>query len=322
MAFKMIDNLEKLCGRLAGAASRHRVLITDALSEKWRSKLPEGQTIPDLFQLQTFLGEELHEIHQQVVANESRLKAELTGDRQTRKIRDRSAGDLRERLFAARKIFDAVFGPGGSDVVFQELNSQVRLDPVPLHRQGVLVHDNLLNPAFVLPPLRLDVGVDLTQIARGMEPSLGQLGGSLSDLHQSTQGSNASLEAKERSMLDLDKLAGLSARLLEALYAYSGHEGIASRTRQSSHVSGLDAGSPTLGPSTVSPADGSTGSSADGSTGSSADGSSGSLAEPPPGSSDGRPSGEVSAVGLPFDPALPNSSSPAGSVAAAPDLLI
>ena len=73
--------------------------------------------------------------------------------------------------------------------------------------------------------------------AQGLAPPLRQLETSLAALHQGTQGSNASLEAKERSMLDLEKLAGQSGRLLEALYAYAGHEGIANRTRPSSHVS-------------------------------------------------------------------------------------
>ncbi len=235
MAYKMIDWLEKLCGRVAGAAMQHRALITNALAERFRHKLPPEQTVPDVFQLQTWLAEELDELHARVIASEKGLKAELTEDRQDREERGRYVSEVRQHLFTARSVFDAMYGAGGSDVFFQEQSSWVRVDPVPLHRQGITVHDNILNPDFRRPLLRYDLEVNLEGLARGMEPSLDGLRSKLSGLHTSTQGSNALLAAKETDMAELDRRIGAGARLLEALYVWAEHEGLASRVRLSSH---------------------------------------------------------------------------------------
>ncbi len=236
MAYKMVDELEKLCGRVAGAAIEHRTLITQTLTQRFKDKLIEGQTVPDIFQLQTWLAEELYEIHAQVVATESDLKAELTVDRQDRTERGRFMSEVRQHLFSARSIFDALYGAGGSAVMFQEPPGfRVRIDPVPLYRQGVTVHDNILDADFRRPPLRFDLDVNLEKLARGMEPGLAGLGRALAVLRTGTQASNASLAAKESEMAMLDKRTGLAGRLLEALFSWAGHEGIARRVRLSSH---------------------------------------------------------------------------------------
>ena len=245
MAYKMVDDLAKLCGRVAGAAMKHRALVTQTITERFRHKLEEGQTVPDILQLQTWAAEELYESHGDVLASESGLKAELTLDRQDRSERGRFASELRQHLFSARNIFDAIFGAGGAEVMFNEPPGfRVRVDPEPLHRQGLTVHDNILNPGFRRPPLRFDVDVDLEKLARGMEPSLEGLKRTLAGLHTGTQASNASFEAKENHMGTLDKRTRLVARLIEALYAWAGHEGLARRVRRSSHSSSTDEPSP------------------------------------------------------------------------------
>ncbi len=236
MAYKMIDDLGKLCGRVAGAAIEHRALINNTLAERFKNRLPEGQTIPDLLQFQTWLADELHEAHAAVIDSESGLKADLTVDRQDRDLRARNASEVRQHLLAARGVFDAMYGAGGAEVMFNEPPGfRVRVDPVPLHRQGVTVRKNILDPDFRRPPLRFDVEVNLEQLVRGMEPALEGLGRTLATLNTGTQGSNASFEAKETRMEALDRHIGLGARLLEAFYAWAGHEGLARRVRLSSH---------------------------------------------------------------------------------------
>ncbi len=253
MAYKMIDGLEKVCGRVAGAAMEHRALITQALAERFRHKLPDGQTIPDIFQLQTWLAEELDEIHAQVIASEHGLKAELTEDRQDREERGRYVSEVRQHLFSARNIFDAIYGAGGSDVMFQEASSQVRIDPVPLHRQGVTVHRNILDPSFRRPPLRLDVEVNLEKLAHGMEPGLEGLRRTLSVLNSGVQASAASLAVKESRMEKLDRRTGAGARWLEATYNWAEQEGIAARVRLSSHRAGAGSSQDEADPTADSP---------------------------------------------------------------------
>ncbi len=235
MAYKMIDELEKLFGRVAGAAMEHRERITQVLAERFRHKLPDGQTIPDVLQLQTWLAEELDEIHAELIASEKGLKAELAEDRRGREDRRHYVSEVRQQLFSARYIFDAIYGAGGAEVMFQESPLQVRVDPVPLHRQGVLVHDNVLDPGFNRPPLRLDVEVNLEKLALGMEPGLEGLRRTLAGLQTGTQASSASLAVKEERMARLERRLSLGVRWLEATYAWAEQPGIASRVRLSSH---------------------------------------------------------------------------------------
>ncbi len=238
MPYKMVTDIGKLCGRLAGAAVKHRARISNGLALMWRDRLEEGQEFPDVFQLQTFVGDDLHEIHDELSQAARKLGTELAEDRKGRDLRDGALVETRDELFAARSLFDAMYGPGGSDAMFEEQNSFVQVDPAAVYEQAVVVHGNLVDPEFERPPLRVDVGVDLEKVALRIERPMRELGQALDDLHLSTHGSNASLEAKEDALAKLRKRAGLGARLLEALYAYAGHEGIAARTRRSSHRGG------------------------------------------------------------------------------------
>ena len=236
MVYKMVMDIGKLCASVAGSAIRHSDLITAEMTEMWRDRLAEGE-IPNLRQIQTFVAEDLREIHGQLTADSRQLDVDLTETRKGRLARDGALVASREQLFAARKVLDAIFGPGGADVVFMKPGSQVAMDPVAVHEQTVVVARNLTDPGFALPELRLDVGVDLALLAERIRVPGEALGAALDELNLANPKTHASFEAKDRSFGKLSKRAIQGARLLEAIYAYAGHEGIASRTRRSSHTS-------------------------------------------------------------------------------------
>ena len=247
MPYKMVIDIGKLCGSLAGAALTHRELITGSLAEHWRAKLPEGQEIPDVLQLQTWVGEDLHQIHGELTLAARNLNTELTEGRKGRLIRDSSLVRTREELIAARRIFEVIYGAGGSEAFFGEPGPQVALDPATVYEQSQVVLGNLTDPEFVPPQLRVDIGVDLTKIAQRLAGPSQELGTALAELHHAIHGANALLESKELALGRLQRRALLGARLLEAVYAYAGHEGIASRTRPSKHVARDGRSEPTGG---------------------------------------------------------------------------
>ncbi len=234
MSYKMVTDIGKLCGSLAGSAIQHRDLITADLTEMWRRWLEDGQ-IPDLYQIQTFVARDLREIHAQLAADAKQVQADLTETHKGRVLRDGALVTTRERLFAVRKVLDAVFGPGGADAVFMKPDSQVGVDPVTVFDQAMMVAGNLTDPEFDLPAVRLEIGVDLKALAESLREPAVQLGEALDELQLTNPRTHASLEAKGRSFGKLSRRAILGARLLEAIYAYSGHEGIAARTRPTSH---------------------------------------------------------------------------------------
>ena len=235
MSYRMIDHLAKLCGRVRGAALTHRAVICNDIAERYRDRMQPGQEFPDIHQLFTWISEDLERYHQEVVEAETRLMHHLTEEMRERLERDSSVSSLREHLFAARDVFDAIFGPTGNDIIFMRRNSYVFTDPVPLYRQAVRVHDNLLSPDFRLPKLRRDIGVNVKKIAWDMEPDLEVLSGRLEELH--LQDAIVSLEAKETRMLTMEVWVGRDVRLLESFAAFADHPGIASRIRRSSHRS-------------------------------------------------------------------------------------
>ncbi len=245
MPYKMVIDIGKLCGSLAGAAAKHSDLITGSLAEHWRDKLPEGQEIPNILQVQTWVGEDLRQIHGELSTASRQLNKDLTEDRKGRGVRDSLLARSREELIAARRIFEVIYGAGGSDAFFEEPGTQVALDPATVHEQTVVVLGNLTDPDFVPPPLRVDIGVDLSKIAERLAGPSKELGEALAELNLTTHGTNASFESKEMAFTKLQRQALFGARLLEAVYAYAGHEGISTRTRKSKHA--LKEATPELG---------------------------------------------------------------------------
>lgn len=234
MPFKMVSNLEKDCGRISGFAGSQAAMIAHSLTERWRHKLPPDQEVINVLQVQTFLSEELDDVHQVLISTENEHVAELAEDREAREARDAATAELREKLFQARHIFEGIFGPSASDKIFQE-PALVPVDPVPLYRLAQRIHANLLNPDFPLPPVRLDIGARLEAIARGFEDPMQRLGTALRRLNWGLPDSSASLAVKQGVMAQLGDEVGDTTRYLKALYVIAGHPGLADRVQRSRH---------------------------------------------------------------------------------------
>ncbi|MCP3956930.1 MAG: hypothetical protein GY719_03670 [bacterium] len=235
MPYKMVIDIGKLCGSLAGAAVRHRELITADLADMLRAIMEDGQVLPDVHQLQSFVATELNQIHQKLLESSREVNEELTEDRWDRVERDQYWKQTREQLVAGRQVLNVVFGPGGANAFFQEPGAEVAFEQVAVYEQAMVVSGKLLDDQFQPPPVRYDVGVDLRQIGLGIREPAELLGQALDRLKVSLHGKNQALESKERLLAHLHKRALQGAHLLEAIYAFAGHEGIASRTRQSKH---------------------------------------------------------------------------------------
>ncbi len=83
MSYKMVLDLGKLCGSLAGSAIENRDLILASLTELWSDRLAEGE-IPNLLQIQTFIAEDL--IDADALADASRHRADRAGAKAARRL--------------------------------------------------------------------------------------------------------------------------------------------------------------------------------------------------------------------------------------------
>ncbi len=296
MPYKVITDVGKLCGRLAGAAFEHRDLIVNSLLTRWQNRLPEGEDFTALHRILTYVGEDLTSTHDGLVVVEDALQADLREDRQDRSKRDGALQEVRQLLIDSKQLLDLIFGPGATESFWEEYDVEVPLDAGELQRLGNRVRRNLLSPDFPRPPLRLNISADLEQFAQRFDGPLNTLKLSVLSLHQGTQASSATLAAKENLIALEEKEAVLAGRLLEALTAYAGHPGVAKRIRQSRHrirKTEPESGSESTAPSSSDGADGrSTAPSDD--TSSSGDGEPSGDAAPP---GDGEPSGDSPSSG-------------------------
>ncbi len=239
MPYRMITNLGKICGRLAGAATEHAERIVSSLTERWRDRLEEGEELT-VTKMLIFLAEDLRQIHDQSIATESQLRSEIREDKQARNVRDRSTSALRELLFDVKKVCDAHYGPGSVETLFEEDSENVSSEASEVLRLASRVRHNMSDPEFPLPPLKHGIAPDLAALAARFDQPLALLAASLRQLQHGTQASSGVIADKEREQIEIEGFAGRAGRMLEGMTSFAGHEGVARRIRLSRHRTRAD----------------------------------------------------------------------------------
>ncbi len=80
MPYKMVIDIGKLCGSLAGAAVRHRELISADMADMLRDAMEDGQDFPNIHQIQTSVADDLHKIYTQLLASSREVCATRGND--------------------------------------------------------------------------------------------------------------------------------------------------------------------------------------------------------------------------------------------------
>ncbi len=235
MPHRMVTQLEADCQDLAAAATEHNPLISEALTELWRSDIPKGQKMINLFQLQACLAGDLIHRRDRLVGDDDALVTGLTANRVEESERDSSVEDLREKLFQARSTFEGIFGPGSSFKIFEEA-PVIPNRPRELRRLATRVVNNLTSPEFQLPPLRQDgVALDPLKLAQGIQKPLEKMEKAIVNLAHKRRRYDQTLQQKGSSMVGVRAMVGRTARFLEALYDLAGYDVLSARVRPSSH---------------------------------------------------------------------------------------
>ncbi len=235
MPERMVTQLEADCESLAAAAAEHNPLVSERMTELWRSNIPKGQKVINILQLQSCLADDLiHRRDRLVDASHSAL-SDRTANRAQLQVRDNSVEELREKLFQARSTFEGVYGAGSSFKIFEEA-PVIPNQPRPLRHLARRVVDNLTSPDFELPPVREDgVTLDPVQLAKGIEAPLRKMEEAMAVLESRRRAYDQSLQQKGSSMTVTRAMVGRIARFLEALYDLAGYEVLSDRVRPSSH---------------------------------------------------------------------------------------
>ncbi len=234
MPYRMVTNFGKLCGRLAGAATKHAERIVSSLTERWSDRLEEGEELT-VTKMLSLLAEDLLQVQGRLATNENQLRSEISADKQDRGVRNRSMSDLRELLFDVKKVCDAHYGPGSAETLFQEDSEDVPVEANEVYRLADRVRSNMRNPEFSMPPLKHGIAPDFAALAGRFDQPLALLSASLRGLDVGGQGSSAAIADKELNFDEAAVLAGRAGRFLESITFLAGQEGVARRIRQSRH---------------------------------------------------------------------------------------
>ncbi len=241
MPHRMVTQLEDDCQSLAAAASEHNPLISESVTELWRSDIPKGQKVINLFQLQSCLAADLIHRRDRLVGDDDAVVTRLTLSRVEESERDASGEELREKLFQARSTFEGVYGAGSSFKIFEEA-PVIPTKPLELRRLALRVVGNLTSPEFRLPPVREEgVTLDPIKLARGIQKPLDKMDKALAALAQKRRHYDQTLQQKGSSMAGTRATVGRTARFLEALYDLAGYDVLSARVRPSSHKAARDA---------------------------------------------------------------------------------
>ncbi len=235
MPQRMVTQLEADCEGLAAAASGHNPLVSERLTDLWRSNIPKGQKVINITQIQSCLADDLLHRRDRLVGDSRSVVSGLTANRVQVTERDSSVEELREKLFQARSTFEGVYGAGSSFKIFEHA-PLIPTQPRQLRHLAQVVVGNLTSPDFELPPVREEgVTIDPVALARGIEKPLRKMEAAISALDDKRRDYDQSLQRKGSSMTGTQAMVGRSARFLEALYDLAGFEVLSDRVRPSSH---------------------------------------------------------------------------------------
>ena len=230
-----VTRLRKFCNLLAGHSLEQAEVIADASTDLVRDLLPDGQEVVDLLQFQLSLGERLESYCDLLSEIDDAHMKELQDDRNLRRERDAASAELRERSIQLRDSLDGLFGPGGTETIFQE-RPVIPTDPVALHQLMGRVRKNLLDQAFPLPrTLQTGFTLDRAAAVADLEAPFERLGTVLKTLAAAESASKRSQTEKNRELTEIERFSLRVMRYYEALFDLAGFPDLSDRLRRSSH---------------------------------------------------------------------------------------
>ncbi len=236
MPYKQVIRADKLGGEVSSHAQQHARRVALSACEPFRDEMPPDQEYLDLYEYQVKVGEKLDQMRRELATIDDRHATEQELDRQLRDQRDAWVAEMREAMINLKETLDGSYGPGTSRRVFREDPPRLPDDPVALYRFSKRAFDTLSSPGFELKPTQPGVAINPRVLAQGFERPLGGLGEALERLHASRSETRHTQSEKDALLERALVYNGKVARLYEALYDIAGHERLAKRLRQSSHL--------------------------------------------------------------------------------------
>ncbi len=259
MPYRQVIRAKKLGGQMAGHARQHGRQVAASATALFPNLLQPGQVYLDLHQFQMAVGQELEQLHAELIEIDNRHAHHLEVARQLRQQRGEWDAMVRTALVKVKGTAEGAFGPGASRVIFEEDPPRLPNDSTALHQMAERAFEILTAPEFPLDSEQPGVVVNPAVLAEGFAAPLAGLGTTLKSLHDAESAIRGTQSNKDEQLLKLEAFNGDVARFYEALYVLAGEQRLARRLRRSSHVQPTSGepgdGEPGSGPAPVADAE-------------------------------------------------------------------
>jgi hypothetical protein len=230
MYSKMVTQREKSADALSGVLASHTNEAADLFREMLAPHLDEGDSVPDLAQMQILLDRRLATLRRRLVSADRSHFGERKGDSTLRDERDTAVTELVQLLYRLRNIVDrACDGEVCKDL--WGLEGTLPRDPAAVRNVTGRVVEQLRDPSFELPEALPGVALDPTPWIALLEEPLERLDQALKQLAQERGETARSQVSKDEALEDYDRAYQATARLFEDLFRLVGMTKLAGKVR-------------------------------------------------------------------------------------------
>ncbi len=230
MSFELsstITSLQKEGISIADSGKTNARRVADRLGDRFGDSQPL-----DFFSLQLGLAELVENDLAKLLTTDADHVRGVVGNRLQIQEREAAFAGAFEVLSSVRSAIEGVHGEATRVELFGSV-SALPQDPLELHRLGVRIRDQLLNEAFVLPPVRLPGFEPLQrdQLASGLKPPLDRLGQVLASLSLERKDADVTLRDKTEGIEAFRRTVRFAAGCLASLYGLAGFDDLAAKIR-------------------------------------------------------------------------------------------
>lgn len=208
MASKSVLDRQRVGKAIIAAARTHAQEVGERLQAILTPVLEDGETLPDLNQLQLLFARLLQRRLDALVAADECHLTELDDDTDIRQCRDQAAAELYDQVVAVRDLMRAAVGPERETEILG-LEGRTPQDPLALNRAAERILCRLQQPgATELTASRLpSVDLDLGEIPARLEAKIGDLRDALSAVGREEREADTTQQRKNEASAAYDEVA-------------------------------------------------------------------------------------------------------------------
>lgn len=232
MRSKSVVDRQKVAQALIAAARTHAQSVGDRLLPQLATVIPEGETLPDLVQLQELFVRLLEARLKALVEAEEAHRAELDGTPRLRMRRDEASSVVQQQILALREAVSAVYGSEQMPHVLG-FDGPTAQTPLDLQRQAQRIVSRLQEPVTVEPVSEVLSAeqLDLTGAAERLRETAQVLDEAIQEVLRKTRQAETTLGRRDEALEAFDVTVRCVGLTLRSFLSLAGFSELADRLR-------------------------------------------------------------------------------------------